>query len=127
MARVLVVEDQESFSDALSYRLRKEGHEVAVCSSGPAALEAFDRGGADLVLLDVMLPGPPGTQLCQSLRERSDVPVIMMSARDTEVDRALGLELGADDYLAKPFTWRELAARIHAVLHQRRAQTPGRN
>jgi two-component system response regulator RegX3 len=98
--------------------LRKEGFEVAVCSTGQAALEAFDRGGADLVLLDVMLPGPPGTQLCQSLRERSDVPVIMMSAKDSEVDRAVGLELGADDYMAKPFTWRELAIRIHALLQR---------
>ncbi len=119
MALVLIVEDEESFSDALSYRLRKEGFEVAVCPTGPDALVAFDRDGADLVLLDLMLPGPPGTEVCRSLRERSDVPVIMLTARDTEVDRAVGLELGADAYLTKPFTWQELMARIQAVLHHR--------
>ena len=119
MALVLVVEDEESFSDALSYMLRKEGFDVTVCPTGPDALAAFDRSGADLVLLDLMLPGPPGTEVCRSLRERSDVPVIMLSARDTEVDKAVGLELGADDYVTKPFTWRELAARIQAVLYGR--------
>jgi two-component system, OmpR family, response regulator RegX3 len=119
MALVLVVEDEESFSDALSYMLRKEGFEVAVCATGPDALEAFDRNGADLVLLDLMLPGPLGTEVFQSLRERSDVPVIMLSARDTEVDKALGLELGADDYVTKPFSWHELAERIQAVLRDR--------
>ena len=95
MALVPVVEDEESFSDALSYMLRKEGFDVTVCPTGPDALAAFDRDGADLVLLDLMLPGPPGTEVCRSLRERSDVPVIMLSARDTEVDKAVGLELGA--------------------------------
>jgi len=99
VALVLVVEDEESFSDALSYMLRKEGFDVAVCPTGPDALAAFDRDGADLVLLDLMLPGPPGTEVCRRLRERSDVPVIMLSARDTEVDKAVGLELGADDYV----------------------------
>jgi two-component system response regulator RegX3 len=120
VARVLVVEDDESFSDALSYLLRKEGFEVAVCPTGPDALDAFDRTGADLVLLDLMLPGPRGTEVCQSLRSRSDVPVIMLSARDTEVDRAVGLGLGADDYVTKPFSWRELAGRIRALLRQDR-------
>jgi two-component system response regulator RegX3 len=119
MALVLVVEDEESVSDALCYLLRKEGFEVAVCATGADALEAFDRTGADLVLLDRMLPGPPGTEVCQSLRERSDVPVIMLSAKDSEVDKAVGLELGADDYVAKPFSWRELDARIQAVLHRK--------
>jgi two-component system, OmpR family, response regulator RegX3 len=118
MALVLVVEDEESFSDALSYMLRKEGFEVAVCPTGTDALAVFDRDGADLVLLDLVLPGPPGTEVCRSLRERSDVPVIMLSAKDTEIDKAVGLELGADDYLTKPFTWRELAARIQAVLNR---------
>jgi two-component system, OmpR family, response regulator RegX3 len=116
MARVLVVEDEESFSDALSYLLRKEGFDVAVCSTGPDALDVFDRTGADLVLLDLMLPGPPGTEVCQSLRLRSDVPVIMLSAKDGEVNKAVGLELGADDYVTKPFSWHELAERIRAVL-----------
>jgi two-component system response regulator RegX3 len=113
---VLIVEDEESISDALAYMLRKEGFEVAVCPTGPEALAAFDRNGADLVLLDLMLPGPPGTEVCQSLRERSDVPVIMLTAKDTEVDKAVGFELGADDYVTKPFTWRELLTRIQAVL-----------
>jgi two-component system response regulator RegX3 len=117
MALVLVVE--ESFSDAPSYLLRKEGFEVAVCPTGPDALEAFDHTGADLVLLDRMLPGPTGIEVCQNLRERSDVPVIMLSAKDSEVDKAVGLELGADDYVTKPFSWRELDARIQAVLHRR--------
>ena len=116
MTFVLIVEDEESISDALSYMLRKEGFEVAVCPTGPEALAAFDRNGADLVLLDLMLPGPPGTEVCQSLRERSDVPVIMLTAKDTEVDKAVGLELGADDYVTKPVTWRELLTRIRAVL-----------
>ena len=119
MVLVLVVEDEESFSDALSYMLRKEGFEVTVCPTGPDALAAFDRNGADLVLLDLMLPGPPGTEVFRSLRERSDVPVIMLTARDTEVDMAVGLELGADDYVTKPFTWHELATRIQAVLRRR--------
>jgi two-component system, OmpR family, response regulator RegX3 len=118
MALVLVVEDEESFSDALSYMLRKEGFEVAVCPTGADALAVFERDGADLVLLDLVLPGPSGIEVCRSLRERSDVPVIMLSARDAEVDKAVGLELGADDYVTKPFTWRELAARIQAVLHR---------
>jgi two-component system response regulator RegX3 len=113
---VLIVEDEESISDALAYMLRKEGFEVAVCPTGPDALAAFDRNGADLVLLDLMLSGPPGTEVCQSLRERSDVPIVMLTAKDTEVDKAVGLELGADDYVTKPFTWRELLTRIQAVL-----------
>ena len=116
MTFVLVVEDEESISDALSYLMRKEGFEVAVCPTGPDALEAFDRDGADLVLLDLMLPGPAGTEVCRILRQRSDVPVIMLTAKDTEVDRAVGLGLGADDYVIKPFTWRELLTRIRAVL-----------
>jgi two-component system response regulator RegX3 len=113
---VLVVEDEESISDALSYLLRKEGFQVAICPTGPDALEAFDRHGADLVLLDLILPGPSGGDVCRSLRQRSNVPVIMPTAKDSEVDRAVGLELGADDYLTKPFSWRELAVRIRAVL-----------
>jgi two-component system response regulator RegX3 len=116
MTLVLVVEDEESISDALAYLLRKEGFEVAVCPTGPDALAAFDRNGADLVLLDLMLPGPPGTEICQSLRQQSDVPVIMLTARDSEIDKAVGLGLGADDYVTKPFSWRELLTRIQAAL-----------
>ena len=119
MTRVLVVEDEESFSDALSYMLRKEGFEVAVCPTGPDALEAFDRNGADLVLLDLMLPGLPGSEVCRTLRERSNVPVIMLTAKDSEIDKVVGLELGADDYVTKPFSSRELVARMRAVLRRR--------
>ncbi|GGO02948.1 response regulator transcription factor [Microbispora bryophytorum] len=118
MTRVLVVEDEESFSDALSYMLRKEGYEVAVATTGPDALDAFDRNGADLVLLDLMLPGLPGTEVCRSLRQRSKVPVIMLTAKDSEIDKVVGLELGADDYVTKPFSSRELVARIRAVLRR---------
>ncbi len=118
MTRVLVVEDEESFSDALSYMLRKEGFEVEVCPTGPDALDAFDRNGADLVLLDLMLPGLPGTEVCRTLRQRSNVPVIMLTAKDAEVDKVVGLELGADDYVTKPFSSRELVARIRAVLRR---------
>ncbi|MEV5413374.1 response regulator transcription factor [Thermopolyspora sp. NPDC052614] len=118
MTRVLVVEDEESFSDALSYMLRKEGFEVAVAATGPEALEAFDRNGADLVLLDLMLPGLPGTEVCRTLRQRSKVPVIMLTAKDSEIDKVVGLELGADDYVTKPFSSRELVARMRAVLRR---------
>lgn len=119
MTRVLVVEDEESFSDALSYMLRKEGFEVAVAATGPDALDAFDRAGADIVLLDLMLPGLPGTEVCRALRQRSNVPVIMLTAKDSEIDKVVGLELGADDYVTKPFSSRELVARIRAVLRRR--------
>jgi two-component system response regulator RegX3 len=118
MTRVLVVEDEESFSDALSYMLRREGYEVEVAPTGPDALSAFDRSGADLVLLDLMLPGLSGTEVCRELRSRSHVPIIMVTARDTEVDKVVGLELGADDYVTKPFSSRELVARIRAVLRR---------
>jgi len=120
---VLVVEDEESFSDALSYMLRKEGFEVAVAGSGPDAIDEFDRGGADLVLLDLMLPGLPGTEVCRTLRARSTVPVIMLTAKDGEIDKVVGLELGADDYVTKPFSSRELVARIRAVLRRRLGDT----
>jgi two-component system response regulator RegX3 len=118
MARVLVVEDEESFSDALSYMLRREGYEVEVAASGTDALQSFERTGADLVLLDVMLPGVSGTEVCRILRSKSNVPIIMVTARDAEVDKVVGLELGADDYVTKPFSSRELIARIRAVLRR---------
>ena len=116
MTRVLVVEDEDSFSDPLSYMLRNEGFEVAVAPTGPEALEEFDRHGADLVLLDLMLPGLPGTEVCRQLRTRSAVPVL--TAKDSEIDKVVGLELGADDYVTKPFSSRELVARIRAVLRR---------
>jgi two-component system response regulator RegX3 len=119
MTRVLVVEDEESFSDALSYMLRREGFEAVVAASGPEALAEFDRGGADIVLLDLMLPGLSGTEVCRALRSRSAVPIIMLTAKDSEVDKVVGLELGADDYVTKPYSARELVARIRAVLRRR--------
>ena len=118
MTRVLVVEDEESFREALDFMLRKEGFEVAVADSGPAALEEFERSGADLVLLDLMLPGLSGTEVCRRLRSRSTVPVIMLTAKDSEIDKVVGLEIGADDYVTKPFSSRELLARIRAVLRR---------
>jgi two-component system response regulator RegX3 len=118
VTRILVVEDEESFRDALSYMLRKEGFEVQLAGTGNAALEAFDRHGADLVLLDLMLPGLSGTEVCRALRARSAVPVIMLTAKDSEVDKVVGLELGADDYVTKPYSTRELVARIRAVLRR---------
>lgn len=119
MTRVLVVEDEESFSDALSFMLRREGYEVGIATDGAEALAEFDRHGADLVLLDLMLPGISGTEVCRTLRQRSTVPIIMVTAKDGEVDKVVGLELGADDYVTKPFSSRELVARIRAVLRRR--------
>jgi two-component system response regulator RegX3 len=118
MTRILVVEDEESFSEALSYLLGKEGFDVAVAGSGPDAIVEFDKNGADLVLLDLMLPGLSGTEVCKQLRTRSNVPVIMLTAKDSEVDKVVGLELGADDYITKPYSSRELIARIRAVLRR---------
>ncbi|MEK9664782.1 MAG: response regulator transcription factor [Candidatus Nanopelagicales bacterium] len=118
MTRVLVVEDEESFSDALSFMLRREGYDVAVVEDGGKALEEFDRNGADLVLLDLMLPEVSGTEVCRLLRQRSAVPIIMVTAKDSEVDKVVGLELGADDYVTKPFSSRELVARIRAVMRR---------
>ena len=123
MARVLVVEDEESFSDALSYMLRKEGFEVSVAETGPQALTEFDRSGADIVLLDLMLPEMSGTEVCRQLRQRSPVPIIMVTARDSEIDKVVGLEIGADDYVTKPYSPRELVARIRAVLRRNAKET----
>jgi len=119
VTRVLVVEDEESYSEALAYMLRKEGFEVAVAGDGRTALDEFARNGADIVLLDLMLPGLHGTEVCRQLRQTSSVPVIVVSAKDAEVDKVVGLELGADDYVTKPYSPRELVARIRAVLRRR--------
>lgn len=124
MTRILVVEDEESYRDPLAYLLRKEGYDVATAATGPDALDTFADGGADLVLLDLMLPGLSGTEVCRRLRQRSDVPVIMLTAKDGEIDKVVGLEIGADDYITKPYSSRELLARIHAVLRRRGAQAP---
>ena len=118
MTKILVVEDEASFSEALSYVLTKEGFEVVVADTGDGAIAAFDKGGADLVLLDLMLPGLSGTEVCKQLRSRSAVPIIMLTAKDTEVDKVVGLELGADDYVTKPYSKAELIARIRAVLRR---------
>jgi two-component system, OmpR family, response regulator RegX3 len=118
MARVLVVEDEQSFSDALSYMLRKEGFEVSIAETGTEAMTEFDRSGADIVLLDLMLPEMSGTEVCRQLRQRSNVPIIMVTARDSEIDKVVGLEIGADDYVTKPYSPRELVARVRAVLRR---------
>ena len=118
MTRVLVIEDEESYLEVLSYMLSKEGFEVIEAPDGATGIAEFDRHGADIVLLDLMMPGLPGTEVCRQLRLRGSVPVIMLTARDSEVDKVVGLELGADDYVTKPFSHRELVARIRAVLRR---------
>ena len=118
MTRILVVEDEESLSDPLEYLLTKEGFEIQVVDNGLDAVIEFDRNGADLVLLDLMLPGQSGTEVCRQLRQRSSVPVIMLTAKDSEIDKVVGLEIGADDYVTKPYSARELIARIRAVLRR---------
>jgi two-component system response regulator RegX3 len=118
VTRVLVVEDEVSIAEPLAYMLEREGFEVSLAATGPAALDEFARAGADLVLLDLMLPGLSGTEVCRTLRQTSSVPIIMLTARDSEIDKVVGLELGADDYVTKPFSHRELVARIRAVLRR---------
>ncbi len=119
MTRILIVEDESSLSEPLAFLLEREGYETAIAADGPAALAEFGRAGADLVLLDLMLPGLPGTEVCREIRAISSVPIIMLTAKDSEVDIVVGLELGADDYVTKPYSTRELLARIRAVLRRR--------
>lgn len=118
MTHILVVEDEESISEALSFLLRREGFSVSVVGTGPDALAQLEREPTDIVLLDLMLPGMSGTDVCRTIRTRSRVPIIMVTAKDSELDKVLGLELGADDYVTKPFSGRELVARIRAVLRR---------
>ena len=118
MTRILIVEDEAALAEPLAYLLTREGYETTVAPDGVEALAAFGRAGADLVLLDLMLPGLPGTEVCRELRQRSAVPIIMLTAKDSEVDIVVGLELGADDYVTKPYSTRELLARIRAVLRR---------
>jgi two-component system response regulator RegX3 len=118
VTHVLIVEDEESLADPLAFLLRKEGFETTVVGDGAEALRVFESTGADIVLLDLMLPGMSGTDVCKQLRTRSSVPVIMVTARDSEIDKVVGLELGADDYVTKPYSARELIARIRAVLRR---------
>jgi two-component system response regulator RegX3 len=119
VTRILLDEDEIALSDPRSVLLEREGYEVEVAADGPSAVTAFDQRGADLVLLDLMLPGLPGTEVCRELRARSTVPIIMLTAKDSEIDIVVGLELGADDYVTKPYSTRELLARIRAVLRRR--------
>ena len=118
MTRVLLIEDEDAYRETLGYLLRKEAFDVVEAADGTIGLAEFERGGADIVLLDLMMPGLPGTEVCRRLRARSSVPVIMVTARDDEIDKVVGLELGADDYVTKPFSHRELVARIRAVLRR---------
>lgn len=118
MIKVLVVEDEKSFSEPLAFLMGKEGYEVEVAADGNEALAKFDKSGADLVLLDLMLPGIAGTEVCRQIRTKSNVPIIMLTAKDDEVDKVVGLELGADDYVTKPYSSRELLARVRAVLRR---------
>jgi DNA-binding response OmpR family regulator len=118
MARTLVVEDNLSLRNAVVYNLKKEGYEVVVAEDGEQALAVWEKGGVDLVLLDVMLPTLDGFEVCRRLRQLTSVPILMMTARSDEVDRVVGLELGADDYVTKPFSMRELLARVKAILRR---------
>ncbi|MCU1571774.1 MAG: DNA-binding response regulator [Naasia sp.] len=123
MTNLLLVEDEPAISEPLAYLLSREGYQVTVAADGPSAITEFARAAPDLVLLDLMLPGLPGTEVCREIRTRSSVPIIMLTAKDSEVDIVVGLELGADDYVTKPYSTRELLARIRAVL--RRQVEPG--
>jgi two-component system response regulator RegX3 len=117
--RILLVEDEIALSEPLSFLLTKEGYDVTVADNGTRAVEVFATGDFDLILLDLMLPGIPGTEVCRQIRTTSQVPIIMLTAKDSEVDIVVGLELGADDYVTKPYSTRELLARIRAVLRRR--------
>ena len=118
MTKILVVEDEASFSEALEFLLGKEGFSVVTADTGTDALKKFEQGGIDLVLLDLMIPEVSGTEVCRQIRTKSRVPIIMLTAKDSEVDKVVGLEIGADDYVTKPYSSRELVARIRAVLRR---------
>ena len=118
MTRILIVEDEESYREPLVYQLTREGYDVSAAATGEEGLELFTKGGIDLVLLDLMLPGLDGTALCRRIREQSRVPIIMLTAKSAEIDKVVGLEIGADDYITKPYSFRELLARVRAVLRR---------
>lgn len=118
MTKILIVEDEASFSEALEFLLGKEGFSVVTAVNGAEAIRKFDQGGIDLVLLDLMIPEVSGTEVCRQIRTKSRVPIIMLTAKDSEVDKVVGLEIGADDYVTKPYSSRELVARIRAVLRR---------
>jgi two-component system response regulator RegX3 len=118
MTKILIVEDESSFSEALAFLLGKEGFETVVAEDGRQALEIYRRESADLILLDLMIPEVSGVEVCRTIRSTSQVPIIMLTAKDAEIDKVVGLELGADDYVTKPYSSRELIARIKAVLRR---------
>ena len=121
-ARILVVEDEESLADSVRYNLEREGYAVSVATDGRRALERFRADGPALVILDLMLPEVSGLDLCRMMRAESDVPIIMVTAKDSEADKVTGLELGADDYVTKPFSMRELVSRVRANLRRTKPQ-----
>ena len=123
MTKILIVEDEPSLSEPLAYLLGREGYDTVVVDDGLVAVAEFDRCGADLILLDLMLPGLSGTEVCREIRSRSNVPIIMLTAKDSEIDIVVGLELGADDYVTKPYSTRELLARIRSVMRRRIDET----
>ena len=123
MTTILLVEDEKSLSEPLAYLLRREGYEVSIVDNGPAALEMVDQSPPDLMLLDLMLPGLAGTEVCREVRTKSSLPIIMLTAKDSEIDIVVGLELGADDYVTKPYSSRVLLSRIKAVLRRRQGTT----
>ena len=118
MTRILLVEDESSLSETLSFLLTREGFEVEIAEDGQEALDIFANGNFDIILLDLMIPKVPGNEVCRQIRTTSNIPIIMLTAKDTEVDKVVGLELGADDYVTKPYSTRELLARIKAVLRR---------
>ncbi|EEB63953.1 MULTISPECIES: response regulator transcription factor [Corynebacterium] len=120
MTEVLIVEDETALAEPLAFLLQREGFEVRMAADGQEALAEFSKAEPDIVLLDLMLPGMSGTEVCKNIRLKSSVPVIMVTARDTEIDKVVGLEIGADDYVTKPYSSRELIARIRAVLRRGR-------
>ena len=124
MTRVLIVEDEQSLCEPLVYLLKKEGFETIEAADGSQAIELFDKGDIDLVLLDLMLPGISGNEVCRIIRQTSRVPIIMLTAKDSEIDKVVGLEIGADDYVTKPYSTRELLARMKAVLRRHTDSVP---
>lgn len=124
MTTVMVVEDEQSLREPLVYLLEKEGYEVLEAAEGTSALELFKTQQIDLILLDIMMPGMSGNEVCRVIRQTSNVPVIMLTAKDSEIDKVVGLEIGADDYVTKPYSTRELLARMKAVLRRNSEPTP---
>ena len=131
MTRILLVEDEENYREPLALNLRRDGFEVVEAADGTQAVERFEAAGGpggqaplDLVLLDLMLPSLSGTEVCRRIRRTSRIPVIMLTARDDEIDKIVGLEIGADDYVTKPYSYRELVARVHAVLRRSQEGEP---